>query len=192
MAEKKKNIIILVSVAILVVALIISGYCIVNNSSEKSIKYSEYDYLKDKINDYNDVYSINSGNADTSILIVEDKTNLILMITNPRQYDGGKDIALIDFTNMKIQNTAYNKNGNATMITEMNINENYIISSASTYLYSADRYRTYNQYDSEWKQIQQMALGIGQGIDAIIKGNDGKGINVFNKTIQELKSVEHI
>lgn len=192
MQVKNKGIIIFASIGFLILVIIISGFCVVNNSNEKIIQYSKYDYLKDKVNEYNDVYSVSSGNADTSILIMEDERNVILMVTNPRKNNNGKDVALVDFTNMKIQNTSYNKSGEATMITKMTINENYIISSASTYLYSADRHRTYNENDSEWKQIQQMASGIGKGIDAIIKGNDGKGIDVFHKTIQELKSVEHI
>lgn len=192
--KDKKNIIICVSIIAIVIIFAIIGATFVssNNSRTKVIKYSEYEYLKDKINDYNGVYSKNSGYSNSSILLVEDNTNIILMITLPRTSDGGKDVALVDFTNMKIQNTSYNRYDSPIIKSEMSIDKNYTISSASTYLYSADRSKTYISSDTEWQQIQTIAKGIGNGLNAIIEGNDGIGINIYNKTIQDLKNTEHI
>ena len=114
------------------------------------------------------------------------------MITLPRASDSGKDVALVDFTNMKIQNTSYNKYDTPIIKSEMNIDRNYIISSASTYLYSTDISKTYTSRDAEWQQIQTIAKGIGNSLTAIINGNDGIGINIYNKTMKELKNTEHI
>jgi len=188
-----KNVIIIVLSTILVFGLLISiFYFNSNNTKEPVIKYSEYEYLKDKISDYNGAYSKSSGYSNSSILLVEDQTNIILMITLPRTSDGGKDVALVDFTNMKIQNTSYNQYNNPIIKAEMNIDKNYNISSASTYLYSNGRNKTYTSSDTEWQQIQTIAKGIGSGLNAIIDGNDGIGIEIYNKTIQELKNREHI
>lgn len=191
--ENKNKIIgvsVIVVICIIVVAIGITKSLV--NTKEPIIQYSEYEYLKDKINDYNGVYSKSAGYSTSSILLVEDPTNIILMITLPRASDSGKDLALVDFTNMKIQNTSYNKYDSPIIRSEMNIDKNYTISSASTYLYSENRSRTYISSDTEWKQIQTIAKGIGKGLNAIIEGNDGIGINIYNKTIQELKNTEHI
>lgn len=191
--ENKNKIIgvsIIVVICIIVVTIGITKSLV--NTKEPIIQYSEYEYLKDKINDYNGVYSKSAGYSTSSILLVEDPTNIILMITLPRASDNGKDVALVDFTNMKIQNTSYNKYDSPIIRSEMNIDKNYTISSASTYLYSENRSRTYISSDTEWKQIQTIAKGIGKGLNAIIEGNDGIGINIYNKTIQELKNTEHI
>ena len=188
--KDKKNIIICISIIAIVIVLIV--FVSSNNSSTKIIKYSEYEYLKDKINDYNGAYSKSAGYSSSSILLMEDCTNIILMITLPRASDSGKDVALVDFTNMKIQNTSYNKYDTPIIKSEMNIDRNYIISSASTYLYSTDISKTYTSSDAEWQQIQTIAKGIGNSLTAIINGNDGIGINIYNKTMKELKNTEHI
>lgn len=192
--KDKKNIIICVSIIAIAIifGIIVTIFLSSNNSKTPNIKYSEYEYLKDKINDYNGVYSKSAGYSNSSVLLMEDSTNIILMITLPRASDGGKSVALVDFTNMKIQNTSYDKYDTPILKSEMNIDKNYIISSASTYLYSKDESKTYISIDTEWQQIQTMAKGIGNGLTAIIEGNDGIGINIYNKTIQELKNTEHI
>ncbi len=191
--ENKNKIIAISIIVIICIILVTVGITkILSNSKETIIQYSEYEYLKDKINEYNGAYSKSIGYSNSSILLVEDPTNIILMITLPRASDGGKDVALVDFTNMKIQNTSYNKYDNPIIKSEMNIDKNYTISSASTYLYSANRNKTYTSIDTEWQQIQSIAKGIGRGLNAIIEGNDGIGINIYNKTIQDLKNKEHI
>lgn len=192
MENKNKIIGASIIVVICIIAITIGITKSLVNTKEPIIQYSEYEYLKDKINDYNGVYSKSAGYSTSSILLVEDPTNIILMITLPRASDNGKDVALVDFTNMKIQNTSYNKYDSPIIRSEMNIDKNYTISSASTYLYSENRSRTYISSDTEWKQIQTIAKGIGKGLNAIIEGNDGIGINIYNKTIQELKNTEHI
>lgn len=191
--ENKNKIIAISIIVIICIILVTVGITkILSNPKETIIQYSEYEYLKDKINEYNGAYSKSIGYSNSSILLVEDPTNIILMITLPRASDGGKDVALVDFTNMKIQNTSYNKYDNPIIKSEMNIDKNYTISSASTYLYSANRNKTYTSIDTEWQQIQSIAKGIGRGLNAIIEGNDGIGINIYNKTIQDLKNKEHI
>lgn len=190
--SKNSKYIAMVFLAIVAIcAIIITVNVLRGEERETVIEYSEYDYIKDKINDYNDVYSKGINNSNSSVLLVEDKTNLVFMITIPRASDGGKDIATIDFTNMKMQNISYDRYDKPIIRSEMSIDEHYTISSASTYLYSKERYKTYTKADTEWQQIQQIALGAGKGVNVILEGNDGKGVDVFNKTIQELKNKEY-